>query len=835
MFSLQMYGGFMRLIVRLLCAGFDDTTRQFICEDLVRSIFLLALNLFLLLQPIEVVAANLASENAVSASKNVASVSTVSDAAIAERAVAKTTIAETAVATSTLPATGTGAAASTLPAASPIKAAIPNHARAILKNGNHFLVMDENGLMPSGSDYGTGLYRDDTRYLTEWNVSLNGVGLTPLSNSTTEGYAGRFIYSNQEYAPRPEVHVAAQKIMIQRDIVIRDAVVERLVVTSFDTAMIHGRVDIKYASDFADMFEVRGMPRKRRGELLPAKVSDSKKEVTLSYKGLDGQVMKTKISFTRATPSSIDAGEARFDFDLRPKGVYIFETVISTNFNESELDVASDEKLAEPLKKYTYVSQKAKADGDYEVWQGQNATITTDNSIFNRLIDRGVRDLYILRQSTPKGECLAAGTPWYAVAFGRDQDISGRETVGLMPELSKSILSVLAAYQGTKYDGVTEESPGKIMHELRLGEMARCKEIAFRPYYGSIDCTPLWLVLLGEYVDWTGDTAFAKAHWKNVLSALECLDREAGTGYLIYGTKAGAALSNQGWKDSGDSIMDINGQLAKPPIALCEVQGYLYQAWRSTAKLAHALGENSLADQLNKKADGLKTRFNKDFYSTRREFVALALDGDGKQCEVISSNPGHLLVTGILDPAKVTAVCDKLINPEMFCGWGIRTLSALDMAYNPVSYHDGSVWPHDNAMAVEGMCKVGRAADAMKVMDGMFYAAQGHMNLRLPELFCGFSRHYSENPVWYPVSCEPQAWAAGAMFMMLKSSLGLTPDALNHELRVVRPELPPFLTNVKIANIYVGDTVAALEFNRINGKTTCKVLSKSDGLKVTVE
>lgn len=714
-----------------------------------------------------------------------------------------------------------------------IKAAISDHPRAVLKNGNHFLVMDETGWMPIGSDFGYGLYRDDTRYLSQFDLSLNAHGGTHLWSSTKEGYNGHFIYTNAEYAPAPKVTVGRQKLMINRDVVIKDLLMDRTVITNFDTDSVDGEVEINYSADFADMFEVRGMPRRKRGQLLPV-VVENNEQVMLSYKGLDGQVMKTKLNFVREKPFVVNATSAKFKFHLQPKGVYIIETAISTNFKEPELDVLADEKLGEGQRKYTYVAQKAKADADYIAWRAATAQVRSDNPKFDDLVDRDFRDLYMLRQKTPKGDCLAAGTPWYAVAFGRDQEITAKETLAFAPSLARSVIEVLAAYQGTVSDTATEEAPGKIMHELRLGEMARCKEIAFRPYYGSVDATPLWLVLLGEYADWTGDIDFVKAHWNNVKSALTSLDSEASAGYLVYGGKAGAALSNQGWKDSSDSIMDARGQLAKAPIALCEVQGYLYSAWRSTAKLATKVGDDALAKSLNAKADSLKIHFNSDFYSPQRHYVAIALDKDNHRCDVVSSNPGHLLYTDVLDSDKVAPVADHLVGMDMFTGWGIRTLSAFERAYNPISYHNGSVWPHDNAMVVEGLCKVGRGADGMKVMDGMFEAAQGHFNLRLPELFCGFSKRFSETPVWYPVSCEPQAWAAGSLFLMLKSGLGLQPDAFNHQLNIVNPQLPSFLNSIKLSNLKVGADTVTLSFKRDHDKIICTVDQKSDGLKVVV-
>jgi glycogen debranching enzyme len=716
-----------------------------------------------------------------------------------------------------------------------IKAAIPDHPRAVLKNRNQFMVMDESGFMPAGSPFGYGLYRDDTRYLSEWDLSLNGVSLTPLYESTGEGYAGHFEYANQAYAPNPTRKVPDQKVLVQRDIVISDHVYERVTIENYDVDAIDGELSIKYQADFADMFEVRGMPRHHRGALLVPKVADSKRQVTLGYKGLDDLVMKTQITFLRQQPTSIDGSEARFSFNLAPKSVYIFEVAIATNFNnEPQADPLIDETLSEQQKKFTYDRNKIIADNEFFNWRSQGTNISTDSDVFNRLLERGYRDLYILRQQTPKGDCLAAGIPWFTVAFGRDQDITGHETVAFMPNLAKNILEILASYQGTKYDDSTEESPGKIMHELRLGEMARCGEVPFRPFYGSVDSTPLWIILFGNYVDWTGDTDFLRKHWNDVLAALDCLDRDSSSGYLVYGSKP-SIMANQGWKDSADSVMDSTGKIAPQPIALCEVQGYLYSAWRTAARLADELGEHGIALKLNGKADDLKKRFTNDFYVKSDRYIALALDGDKKPCEVASSNPGHLLATGILDQEINEQVVDKLVGQDLFCGWGIRTLASTEAAYNPISYHNGSVWPHDNAMAVEGMCKVGRSFDGVRVMGSLFDAAQGHLNLRLPELFCGFSKSFSKTPIWYPVSCEPQAWAAGSMFLMLTSSLGLTPDAVHHQLTIKKPYLPPFLSTIRITNIRVGSETATLYFARQLSKTTCTIDKKSDGLKVVIE
>ncbi len=724
-----------------------------------------------------------------------------------------------------------------LQAPSEIKAAIPNHPRQVLKHGAHFLVMDETGLMPGDSNIGCGLYRDDTRYLSEWDLSLNGETLTLLSANTEPGYAGRFVYGNKGPRQKPlDKLLPEQTISVQRDIVIADGVRERFVLTNYGVQAADLDFEIKFAADFADMFEVRGQKRKHRGSYLAPIIDKEQNLVVLRYKGLDNLSMKTLVGFGKQKPSSLNVDRATFKLSIPAKADVVIETVVATKFNDDPyVELWDADTVPAADQKFTYAKQKSKVDAQYLAWRGTGAAIQTDNSDFDQLCERNFRDLYILRQPTPKGECLAAGIPWFTVAFGRDQDITAHETLPLLPDMSREILQVLAAYQGIKSDDFTEERPGRIMHELRLGEMARCKEIPFIPYYGTVDATPLWLSMLSQYVDWSGDLELPKKLWPNVERALAYLDVEtADSSYLVYGKKKGA-LSNQGWKDSVDSVMYSTGELAKPPIALCEVQGYLYDAWHRTARLAKLLGHSELSGQLDGKADLLKKRFQTDFWMPESHYMCEALDGDGKQCNVISSNPGHTLSSGINTELQNIALADKIYGADMNSGWGVRTLSASERAYNPLSYHDGSIWPHDNAMIIEGLCAVRRKKEAGILSGGIFNTAISQTDFRLPELFCGFSQKYSEKPIWYPVSCSPQAWAAGSMFLMLESMLGLKADALNDTLYVSQPMLPPYLNKVTLKHLRVGGSSVDLQFHREGTATKCDVIGKAGAVKVVVQ
>jgi glycogen debranching enzyme len=719
--------------------------------------------------------------------------------------------------------------------ASIIKAAVPNERRLVLKNGKHFLVMNESGLLPYDSSIGCGLYSDDTRYLSQWDILLNGEPLTLLSADTDSGYAGKFIYGNKASGNTGEERrVPEQSIVLERNIVITDALREQWKITNFGTKQVELTLAIKYSADFADMFEVRGAQRKKRGELLGSDVDISHDQVILTYQGLDHKLMKTIIAFGLLKPIQINGDMATFKLVLPAKHTEVLETAVATNFEEPIGQLLGDGSTVG--KQYSFDAQLEKSNTDYQKWCAQGATVTTDNAGLNHLLDRSLHDLYMLRQETPRGECLAAGIPWYTVAFGRDQAITGKETLPLLPNTSREILKVLASYQGTKYDDYTAEEPGKMMHELRLGEMARLREIPFIPYYGSVDVTPLWLCLLADYVDWTGDLDLAKSLWPNVQGALAYLDRQTtDSSYLTYGKKSGQTLSNQGWKDSGDSIMYESGELAKPPIALAEVQAYLYDAWKRTAHIALLIGQVDLAKSLVVKADKLKQHYDKDFWEGDKKYVCLALDGDGKQCQVSASNPGHDLATGILTNEQNADVADKLLSPAMFAGWGIRTLSSSERAYNPISYHNGSIWPHDNALIVQGLCAIGRVKDAVTVFGGIVDAGENQPEFRLPELYCGFDRSYSPKPVWYPVSCAPQSWSEGSLFLMLDSLLGLKADALNNKLYIVKPTLPSGINHLTIKNLQVGKSSLDLDFVRQNGKVQCKPLRKAGTVSVVVQ
>lgn len=680
----------------------------------------------------------------------------------------------------------------------PYLAVNPNHPRLAIKHRKLFMLVDTEGMVPGKNEQGFGLFADDTRWLSKWDMSLGGLSLLPLNRNVDEGFAAHFVYANRAFPGAVE-----QSIKVDRELVLNDALIERVTVTNYSQKTVETELAVVVGCDFADMFEVRGANRPKRGTL--RRPSLRGKRLTLGYVGLDNVLRETSILVRTNTQNTIvgfDDRTLRVPLILKPGEPASVEFVVRARVN-GKFDIGRTPR--------SFEREIASARKAYSNFVATTGSVSTDNPQFNAIFARALRDIYILRQESPRGNAIAAGVPWFAVPFGRDSAITALQTVPFMPEVSRDVLRVLAAYQGEKHDKVTAEEAGKIMHELRTGEMAILKVVAFRPYYGTVDATQLWLMLLAEYVRWTGDLALAKELWPNVKRALSYLDAATAGGYIRYGGVAGEALSNQGWKDSGNSIVFKDGTLGKAPIAVCEAQGYLYSAWKGIATVARQLGKWSLCFKLAQRADQLRDAFQKDFWMPEQSFVAIALDGENRQCDAVSSNPGHLLGTGILTPEQEAAVADRLMAPDMFCGWGIRTLSSSERAYQPMDYQVGAVWPHDNGFAIEGLAKLGRHADAHRVFEGLVASAAAQSDLRLPELFAGFDRAGHKEPVRYPVACVPQAWAAGSVFQIIKACLNMQPNSKTGTIDCGGASMPAWLGQVVVKRIQVGDKKVDLQ------------------------
>lgn len=694
--------------------------------------------------------------------------------------------------------------------------------KLVLKNGSTFMVVDPSGQMRGGSAQPYGIYLDDTRFINHWIIRVDGKQLQ-LLKSHISGFYGRFVYGVKSHAAAHDMDIE-----IERDIVISDGITDRITVTNFSPQKKNVCLSVDFAADFRDMFEVRGWKRERRG--VSRNLRAKPETINFTYTGIDGIARSAEIE---ALSGKGQAGKPGYIFNLPldPQGAANVELSIKL---DGQAEIGGQSHLS-------YGVRLSQANARYRMWRDRLPAIETDNGTFNQLIERCYLDLYILRQKTPRGDCIAAGLPWYAAAFGRDQIITGLQTLTFIPSLSREALKVLAAYQGKNADDVTEERPGKIMHELRLGEMARAKEIAFRPYYGSVDATPLWVCLFQRYISQTNDVELASGLKGNLDRAIAFLISSIGSdknGFLTYGGRG--ALSNQGWKDSANSVMHEDGSLAVPPIALCEVQGYLFDAFEGAASIYRKLGDERQAAEMDKEASALKERFAGRFWNSDKRFPYLAIDGRNRPCAVISSNGAHLLSSSIIDRSRAGQIASMLEKDAMFSGWGIRTLSSEEAAYNPMSYHNGSVWPHDNGMIVSGLCARGEKEFANRVFEALYDVALTQADLRLPELFCGIPRITSkdqgdialkaatDSPVAYPVSCVPQAWAAGCVFQLIEASLGIEPIAAESKIEINDPVLPKFLKRVRLSGLKLGGHTCNLQFERLSsGECRARVLSKS--------
>ncbi|MDX2098590.1 MAG: amylo-alpha-1,6-glucosidase, partial [Leptolyngbyaceae cyanobacterium bins.59] len=568
----------------------------------------------------------------------------------------------------------------------------------------------------------------------------------------------------------------------------------------------------------------------------PVSEPSESQELILAYQGLDGVIMESRFQFVHRQPDILKGNTAVWHLHLESHEIQRlgYRLQMFTNGRPTSTVHApitlGQAKAAEVLEEQT--------------WSQQVTRIRTDSEIFNQVIRRAEQDVYLLRQTFGKRMALSAGVPWFSTLFGRDSIIAASQILILDPTIARETLTILAHYQGKTYDDWREEEPGKILHELRMGEMARCHEIPHTPYYGTIDATPLWIMLYAEYFAWTHDTETLERLWPNALAAMDWIDtccREMG--YLAYNRRSSRGLANQGWKDSGDCIVNRKGQQAQGPIALCEVQAYVFAAKVRLSEIARMKKRIDLADRWQEEARDLKMRFNKDFWMEDQDYCALALDGEGRPVDSITSNPGHCLNLGIFLPEKAYSVAERLQAPDMFNGWGIRTLSSLSPAYNPMGYHIGSVWPHDNALITMGLRSLGLIDQALEVAQGLIDMTLHQPYQRPPELFCGFDRVDGNGPVQYPVACSPQAWATGSIFQLLQMMINLVPDAPGNHLRIIDPALPPIINQLSVQNLKVGTTLVDLEFMRepvapgepASTTTSCRVAKKRGNLRVVIE
>jgi glycogen debranching enzyme len=719
----------------------------------------------------------------------------------------------------------------------------------VLKHENVYLLTDQFGDIHPDSR-GLGLYLGDTRLLSCSVLRIAGVRPVLLQGSMGGNFRGTIHLTNPSIDRNIATKtgqtdaLAGRKLGITRERLLGSgALQERLVVENHAEHPETFNVELDLAADMADIFEVRGYPRASRGECLPVAVTD--RRVTFRYDGLDGRRRASHVTVSEAPAEMEPVAEdddrpglggwvrLRWSCTLEPGARKELGWVVWAG--EGGPSGKGDENLfPEPPR-----ISADDAIGAYHAWERGSTAVQTDHELFNLTVVRGLNDLRLLINDGPaEGErYVAAGVPWFSTLFGRDAIITALQVLAFRPQLAIETLAVLASRQATERDDERDMEPGKILHELRTGEMAATGELPFRPYFGSVDATPLWLILLGATYDWTGDRALVDRFWPNVLAALEWIDKYGdrdGDGFVEYGRRAQRGLLNQGWKDSFDAIRDRTGRQAVPPIALAEVQGYVFDAKLRMAGLARIRGETALADRLERDAAELRERFEAAFWIEDQRYYAMGLDADKRPADALGSNAGQLLWSGIVNPERARLVADRLLSPELYTGWGIRTYASGQPGYNPIGYHTGTVWPHDTSLITAGLKRYGFHDDANRLVGSVFEAAQRFPEFRLPELFCGFDRETSPMPVPYPVACSPQAWAAGAPFLFVETMLGLRPHAERGELELFRPNLPDWLGKVTLTNLRVGDAAVDLLFHRWRGTTSAEVLRKVGDISVTI-
>jgi glycogen debranching enzyme len=699
----------------------------------------------------------------------------------------------------------------------------------VLKNDETFVMFDHFGDLQVHGVGDEGLYHEDTRYLAYQELTIDGVRPLFLGSSIKDNNSLLIIeLMNPDLTDGDRVQVAKGMVHILRaKLLWRGACYEHMRITNHGREPFAADASFRFATDFADLFEVRGMSRSRRGERLKTLVSPG--DVQLRYRGLDSGLRTTRIRF-EPRPDMLDENEARFRVALAPGEELHLYVTISCERNAGIDAPASGGG--------TYDAALRMAQAERARVAQARCAIETSNPLVNLWLERSASDLAMLTTTLPSGPYPYAGVPWYSTTFGRDGILTAREMLWTDPSIARGVLGFLASTQATESDAARDAEPGKILHEARRCEMAATGEIPFGRYYGSVDSTPLFVALAGAYHQRTGDLAFIRSIWPNVLAALDWIDRDGdvdGDGFVEYARRSREGLVQQGWKDSQDSVFHADGALAQAPIALCEVQGYVYEAKLLAADLARRLGDDALAKRLRTAAQELKRAFVQQFWCEDLGSYAIALDGAKKPCRVAASNAGHALWSGIATAAHARRIVDLLMSERFFSGWGIRTIARGEPRYNPMSYHNGSIWPHDNAIIAAGMARYGHAEAAMRILAGMFDSSLYFDNYRLPELFCGFARRSGEGPTLYPVACAPQAWASAAVFGTLQACLGMDFDAAKPRVTLFGPRLPDFIQWMRISRLAVQENSLDVLLQRYRNNVGVEVTDRSGALELAVE
>lgn len=705
----------------------------------------------------------------------------------------------------------------------PAAASLQERRPRTLKHGDTFAVFDHNGDAISGPGSPEGVFHRDTRYLSHLYLTINGQRPMLLSSTLRDDNATLTcdLTNPDLFDSKGRLRASHDLIHLRRSRFLWEGrCYERLAIRNYDDQKQHIRIEFAFAADFADLFEVRGTARARKGRHLPAVIEQD--SVQLSYVGLDGRKRSTHVSFA-PQPDGIRSDLVAYELHLEPHEA-----------RSLFIEIACDTAGGQPSSRSFFIGLR-NARRALRSSSSRAASIVSSNEIFNEVARRSVSDLYMLMTDKPEGPYPYAGIPWFSTVFGRDALITAFQTLWLDPQIARGVLCHLAANQATDVDPASDAEPGKILHEVRYGEMAELGEVPFRRYYGSIDSTPLFVMLAGRYLSRTGDLDTIRSLKPNLEAALSWIDEHGdrdGDGFVEYGRQTEEGLINQAWKDSHDSVYHDDGTLAVGPIAIAEVQAYVYGAWESAAEIFRWLNLPAQATQYLAKAEGLRRAFDLTFFDDELGTYVLALDGNKRPCRVRSSNAGHALFTGVAYPERVSSIARTLMGASSFCGWGIRTIPSTEARYNPMSYHNGSIWPHDNAIIANGLARYGHRSDATRIFEGLF-AASTYIDLRrLPELFCGLSRQRAHGPTFYPVACSPQAWAAAAPLSLLQSCLGLEFEPSALQICFNEPRLPSFLDEVVLRNLRVGKASADVAVRRSGAHVIVDVIDRKGGVRV---
>jgi glycogen debranching enzyme len=705
---------------------------------------------------------------------------------------------------------------------------------ALIHGCTFFAGTREGDLTPPGAPH-IGLFHDDTRFLSHLELRINGQKPIVLSSTTVGADAARIeltvrggsINDDKLDLPLNTIYVHREQLLYGGNFF------DVLEIQSYHDEEAKLVVELLYSADFMDIFQVRGLLRGKSGRYFRPDATSS--GVVIHYEGLDNRARTTRLSFS-PRPQVTSRERASWELRLLPHKKEQITTIIS--MAEGPSGGRLGQPSGEPGRAILLEDAREQSRIRHEQWIESCTRLRSDNEIFDRMLQTAMNDFYALRMPEECGTAVAAGVPWFAALFGRDSLLSGYQTLLLDPELAQGTLRVLACYQGGVRNDERDEAPGKILHERRSGEMTATNEVPFGRSYGSVDATPLFLILLRAYFDGTAEYALLHELKEPMKAATNWLLHYAdldGDGLVEYCRRNPKGLFNQGWKDSGDANRHADGQIAQPPIALIEVQGYAVRAFAGVSDLLHLLNEDELAVQTSSRSEHLRNSIEERFWIQDRSYYAMALDREKRSLQVDSSNPGHLLFSAAISGERARQVSERLLSKNLFSGWGIRTLSSSEAYFNPMSYHCGSVWPHDNSIIGYGMALYGLHREASIIFQSLYETALRFRDYRLPELFCGIARQGQSEPVHYPVSCSPQAWASGSSFLLLTGLLGLRPNAKAAGLEIIDPHLPAFLNNLRIENLRIGASRVTLDFKREGERTHCNVIDvQGDALKVSI-